>query len=68
MSLKNEHKAAAPESVDAAAIRGRPALMANGKRVNVYLDAASLEKAARLGDGNVSEGIRRALTLEASML
>lgn len=35
--------------------------MANGKRVNVYLDAASLARAAELGDGNVSEGIRAAL-------
>lgn len=32
-----------------------------GKRVNVYLDDASLEKAAALGGGNVSEGIRIAL-------
>lgn len=32
-----------------------------GKRVNVYLDQASLSKAAELGAGNVSEGIRRAL-------
>ncbi|WP_342051286.1 MULTISPECIES: hypothetical protein [unclassified Cupriavidus] len=40
---------------------GRPAEMEGGKRVNVYLDAQSLARAARLGDGNVSEGIRRAL-------
>jgi hypothetical protein len=33
----------------------------DGKRVNVYLDTASLEAAAQFGDGNVSEGIRRAL-------
>jgi len=32
-----------------------------GKRVNVYLDEASLTRAAELGGGNVSEGIRRAL-------
>lgn len=32
-----------------------------GKRVNVYLDDASLDRAARLGGGNVSEGIRIAL-------
>jgi hypothetical protein len=41
---------------------GRPAEMEGGKRVNVYLDAASLEAAKRLGDGNVSEGIRLALS------
>lgn len=40
---------------------GRPAEMKGGKRVNVYLDDASLARAAKLGDGNVSEGIRRAL-------
>ena len=40
---------------------GRPAKMIDGKRVNVYLDASSLARAAELGDGSVSEGIRRAL-------
>jgi len=40
---------------------GRPQEMEGGKRVNVYLDAQSLASASRLGDGNVSEGIRRAL-------
>lgn len=40
---------------------GRPSEMSGGKRVNAYLDAESLAIAARLGDGNVSEGIRKAL-------
>jgi len=40
---------------------GVPSTLAGGKRVNVYLDAASLERAAELGNGNVSEGIRKAL-------
>lgn len=40
---------------------GRPAALADGKRVNVYLDAASLQRASELGNGNVSEGIRLAL-------
>jgi len=40
---------------------GRPAEMDGGKRVNVYLDATSLAIAAELGNGNVSEGLRRAL-------
>lgn len=44
---------------------GRPAEMAGGKRVNVYLDAASLARAAQLGHGNVSEGIRVALAASA---
>lgn len=41
--------------------RGRPAEMGAGRRVNVYLDEASLARAAELGDGNVSVGIRKAL-------
>lgn len=40
---------------------GRPAKMSGGKRVNVYLDAASLAIAEQIGNGNVSEGIRKAL-------
>ena len=39
---------------------GRPADV-GGKRVQVYLDAESLSIAAKLGTGNVSEGIRKAL-------
>ena len=39
---------------------GRPSEMEDGKRTNVYIDAASKAKAARIG-GNVSEGIRKAL-------
>lgn len=38
-----------------------------GKRVNVYLDAETLQRAAELGNGNVSEGIRRALSKQESM-
>ena len=40
---------------------GRPSEMEGGKRVNVYLDAESLEIASRIGNDNVSDGIRRAL-------
>jgi hypothetical protein len=40
---------------------GRPPKMKAGKSVKVYLDAPSLVSAAKLGDGNVSEGIRLAL-------
>lgn len=40
---------------------GRPSEMEGGKRVNVYLDAESLDIADKLGNGNVSEGIRKAL-------
>lgn len=39
---------------------GRPADV-GGKRVQVYLDDDSLAIAAKLGNGNVSEGIRKAL-------
>ena len=40
---------------------GRPSEMAGGKKVNTYLDAESVAIATRLGNGNVSEGIRKAL-------
>lgn len=40
---------------------GVPSTMCAGKRVNVYLDAESLARAAEIGNGNVSEGIRAAL-------
>jgi len=39
---------------------GRPETI-GGRRVQVYLDEKSLTMAASLGDGNISEGIRRAL-------
>lgn len=35
----------------------------NGRKISVYLDQASLEVAARLGAGNVSQGVREALRL-----
>jgi len=41
--------------------RGRPAEMESGGRTNVYLDADSLERAKKIGGGNVSLGIRLAL-------
>lgn len=40
---------------------GRPEEMTGGQKVNTYLDAASIAIASRLGKGNVSEGIRKAL-------
>lgn len=40
---------------------GRPSEMEGGGRRNIYLDAASMEIAKRLGDGNISEGVRAAL-------
>ncbi|MEY2335114.1 hypothetical protein AAE485_15070 (plasmid) [Acidithiobacillus ferriphilus] len=40
---------------------GRPSEMEGGKRVQVYLDAESLAIAAKLGNGNISEGIHKAL-------
>ena len=42
-------------------LTGRPSEMTGGKRVNVYLDAASIDAASRIGEGNVSAGIRRAV-------
>lgn len=40
---------------------GRPTEMEGGKAVKVYLDAPSRAIAIKLGNGNVSEGIRKAL-------
>lgn len=46
-------------------IAGRPAELESGKKVNTYLDAESIATAKRLGDGNVSKGIRNALMIAA---
>lgn len=40
---------------------GRPNELSEGRRVNAYLDADSIEIASKLGSGNVSDGIRTAL-------
>ena len=47
---------------------GRPAEMSGGKKVNTYLDADSIAIAQRLGSGNVSDGIRKALKLADQQL
>jgi hypothetical protein len=44
---------------------GRPSEMAGGRAVKVYLDAESIAIANRLGEGNVSDGIRQALKIAA---
>jgi ribonucleotide monophosphatase NagD (HAD superfamily) len=40
---------------------GRPIEMMDGKKFTVYLDLESLAVAVKLGDGNISNGIRQAL-------
>ena len=40
---------------------GRPDELVEGRRVNLYLDQETLDKAQQLGDGNVSKGIRIAV-------
>jgi hypothetical protein len=40
---------------------GRPAILTEGKRVTLNLDAATIAAAKALGAGNVSLGVRRAL-------
>jgi hypothetical protein len=42
--------------------KGRPSVI-KGRRVNTYLDEASLNTARALGNGKISEGIRKALKL-----
>ena len=41
---------------------GRPTELEGGARRNVYLDAVSIARAKKLGKGNISEGIRIALS------
>ena len=42
---------------------GRPYQMDGGRRVQVYLDAESIDRAEQIGCGNVSAGIREALRI-----
>jgi hypothetical protein len=42
---------------------GRPRTMKDGKDIKVHLDSDTIEKASRLGNGNISAGIRKALEL-----
>jgi len=42
---------------------GRPAAMEGGRSRRIYIDEASWELARKLGNGNGSEGIRRALKI-----
>jgi hypothetical protein len=55
---KNRHKRT-PSNPRGA---GAP-ITVGGKQVSIYLDQVSLETAARLGDGNASQGVREALRL-----
>lgn len=50
------------DSDDVPKKRGAPAKMEDGKRTNIYLSAESRAIAERVGGGNVSEGIRIALS------
>ena len=45
---------------------GQPPKMAGGRRVNVYLGTEALEQARKIGQGNVSEGLRKALDASGS--
>lgn len=40
---------------------GRPQSLPDGKRLNVYLDAATIDKATKIGKGNLSAGLRKAV-------
>ncbi len=41
--------------------RGRPPRMADGKRWNLYLPQATVDRARQIGGGNVSLGVQRAV-------
>lgn len=45
-------------------LKGRPKIVRDGKNVNVYLGEKEIETAKRLGNGNVSAGVREALKKE----
>lgn len=47
---------------------GRPAEMDGGKRTNIYLGAESRATAERIGNGNISDGIRIALAMAKNRL
>lgn len=47
---------------------GRPAEMTGGKRTNIYLDADGRATAERIGNGNISDGIRIALAMAKDKL
>jgi hypothetical protein len=47
---------------------GRPAEMTGGKRRNIYMDDESASIAERLGNGNISDGIRIALAMAKDKL
>jgi len=40
---------------------GRPKIIHDGRPVKIRLDKRSLEAAVRLGEGNISAGVREAL-------
>lgn len=39
--------------------KGRPSLLVNAQRYQVFLDDVTHEKARKMGNGNVSEGLRK---------
>lgn len=54
---------AMPKSTDAKRPRGRPAM--EGRRVVIKLAEEQIKRAEKLGEGNIAEGIRRALSHKA---
>jgi hypothetical protein len=47
-------------AIDALTRAGRPPVLTGGRRVEVYLDDRTIELARKLGDGNLSAGLRKA--------
>lgn len=48
-------------SVDGAKVNGAPKALPGGRKITLYMSAASQEQASQLGAGNLSLGVRRAL-------
>lgn len=59
--LREHAAAAAPKHGGARPGAGRPAGIESARRVNVMLDAATIERARAIGAGNLSAGIRLAV-------
>lgn len=58
-TLRNHMSANAGEAAPA----GRPAKLASGSPFTVYLDTETVDAARKIGDGNLSNGLRTAVAI-----
>jgi hypothetical protein len=60
MAIGRADTARANDANDAP-LPGRPPKMQGGRRINLWLDAATIKRAQEIGDGSISEGLRKAV-------